>query len=78
MHYYGIGPNAKYIISRGIEQEKWDYVGVAHAIFAFSWLTLTEEYGEAVILKQAFDGGRDAFDYDAQDLVYDTCSCDLR
>jgi hypothetical protein len=72
MHYYGIGPNAKYIISRGIQQEKWDYVGVAHAMFAFSWLTLTEEYGEAVILKQAFDGGRDAFDYDAQDLVYDS------
>lgn len=72
MHYYGIGPNAKYIISRGIEQEKWDYVGVAHAIFAFSWLTLTEEYGDAVILRQAFDGGRDAFDYDAQQLVYDS------
>jgi hypothetical protein len=72
MHYYGIGPNAKYIISRGIEQEKWDYVGVAHAIFAFSWLTLTEEYGDAVILRQAFDGGRDAFDYDPQQLVYDS------
>jgi len=71
MHYYGIGQNAKYIISRGRDQQKWDYVGVAHAIFAFSWLTLTEEYGE-VILKQAFDQSRDQFDYDAQSLVYDT------
>ena len=71
MHYYGIGANNMYIISRGIEQQKWDYVGVAHAIFAYSWLTLTEEYGE-VILKQAFDGGRSQFDYDPQSAVYDT------
>lgn len=71
MHYYGIGQNAKYIISRGRDQQKWDYVGVANAIFAFSWLTLTEEYGE-VILKQAFDQGRDQFDYDPQSAVYDT------
>lgn len=71
MHYYGIGQNAKYIISRGRSQQKWDYVGVANAIFAFSWLTLTEEYGE-VILKQAFDQGRDQFDYDPQSAVYDT------
>ncbi|MBY0481950.1 MAG: SusD/RagB family nutrient-binding outer membrane lipoprotein, partial [Chitinophagaceae bacterium] len=71
MHYYGIGQNAKFIISRGIDQQKWDYVGVAHAIFAYSWLTLTEEYGE-VILRQAFDQSRDQFDYDPQSLVYDT------
>lgn len=71
MHYYGIGANAKFIISRGRAQEKWDYVGVANAIFAFSWLTLTEEYGE-VILKQAFDAGRSTFDYDPQSAVYDT------
>ena len=71
MHYYGIGANAKFIISRGIQQQKWDYVGVAHAIFAFSWLTLTEEYGE-VIMRQAFDASRSTFDYDQQSDVYDS------
>ncbi|MES2005691.1 MAG: SusD/RagB family nutrient-binding outer membrane lipoprotein [Bacteroidota bacterium] len=71
MHYYGIGANAKYIISRGLAQQKWDYVGVANAIFAFSWLTLTDQYGD-VILKEAFDGGKDAFNYDPQSAVYDT------
>ncbi len=71
MHYYGIGANAKYIISRGIEQKKWDYVGVAHAIFAWSWLTTTEEYGE-VIMRQAFDTERQQFDYDMQSDVYDS------
>jgi len=71
MHYYGIGANAKFIISRGIDQQKWDYVGVAHAIFAFSWLTLTEEYGE-VILREAFDAGKSTFAYNQQSDVYDS------
>ncbi len=71
MHYYGIGPNAKYIISRGTAQKKWDYVGVATAIFAWSWLTLTEEHGE-VIMRQAFDTERQQFDYDQQADVYDS------
>lgn len=71
MHYYGIGANAKYIISRATEDKKWDYVGVAKAVFAFSWLTTTEEYGE-IIVRQAFDKTRDQFDYDPQSLVYDT------
>ena len=71
MHYYGIGANAKYIISRGAAQQKWDYVGVSYAIFAFSWLTLTEQYGE-VILKEAFNTSQSQFNYDTQSDVYDT------
>lgn len=71
MHYYGIGANAKYIISRGTAQQKWDYVGVAHAIFAFSWLTLTEQYGD-VILKEAFNTSQSQFNYDQQSVVYDS------
>ena len=71
MHYYGIGANANYIISRGRGQQKWDYVGVAYAIFAFSWLTTGEQYGD-IIVREAFDGGRSQFDYDPQSLVYDT------
>ncbi len=71
MHYYGIGANAKFIISRGIQQQKWDYVGVAHAIFAYSWLTLTEQYGE-VILKEAFDASKNTFKYDTQAEVFDS------
>ena len=71
MHYYGIGANAKYIISRGTAQQKWDYVGVAHAIFAFSWLTLTEQYGE-VILKEANNTSQSQFNYDQQSVVYDS------
>ncbi len=71
MHYYGIGANAKYIISRGRAQEKWDYVGVANAVFAYSWLVTAEEYGE-IIVREAFDGSRSQFNYDPQSLIYDT------
>lgn len=70
-HYYGIGQNALFVINNGRAQQKWDYVGVSQAIFAWSWLTLTEQYGE-VILKEAFDVTRDHFDYDPQSAVYDT------
>jgi len=71
MHYYGIGQNNKRIIEWGIEQQKWDYVGVAHAIFAWSWLTLTEHHGE-VILREAFNTSLQQFKYDPQPDVYDT------
>jgi hypothetical protein len=71
MHYYGIGANAKYIIAKSRSEQKWDYTGVANAIFAWSWLTTAEEYGD-IILKEAFDPSRSQFDYDPQSAVYDT------
>lgn len=54
MHYYGMGQNLQRMIDWSKEEKKWDYTGVGHAILAWSWLTLTTTYGEA-ILKQAFD-----------------------
>ena len=70
-HYYGIGQNANRIIEWGTEEKKWDYVGVAHAIFAWSWLTLTEKHGP-VILQDAFNTSLQQFRYDSQYVVYDT------
>lgn len=66
MHYYGMGSNLGRMIEWAIEEEKWDYAGVGYAIRAWSWLTLTTMYGEA-ILKQAFDPNRLVFDYDSQE-----------
>ncbi|MBS1671533.1 MAG: SusD/RagB family nutrient-binding outer membrane lipoprotein [Bacteroidetes bacterium] len=71
MHYYGIGANGMYIIRTARQQQKWDYLGVMEAIFAWSWLTTTEQYGE-IILKEAFDASRSQFDYDPQSAVYDS------
>jgi len=70
--YYGMGQNVNRIIEWGIEQEKWDYVGVAYAIRAWSWLELTNQYGEA-ILKEAFNTSLSQFHYDTQPEFYDSC-----
>ncbi|WP_158559286.1 SusD/RagB family nutrient-binding outer membrane lipoprotein [Deminuibacter soli] len=71
MHYAAVGQNLNQIINWGSQQQKWDYVGAAWAIRAWSWLTLGDEYGN-VILKEAFDNSRTQFDYDSLSMVYDT------
>lgn len=70
MHYYDIGQNCVKMIQWGTEDKKWDYVGVGKAVFAWSWLTLTDYYGE-VILKEAFNTSLLTFHYDTQPEVYD-------
>ncbi|MET0392707.1 MAG: SusD/RagB family nutrient-binding outer membrane lipoprotein [Chitinophagaceae bacterium] len=70
MLYYGQGANLNRVIEWGTEQKKWDYVGVAHAIRAWAWLTTTDMHGE-IIVRQAFDPDRLVFEYDSQEAVYD-------
>jgi len=72
MHYTGDGQNITKIIEWGTQQKKWDYVGVAWAVRAWSWLALSDEYGN-IILREAFDLSRTQFDYDTvQAEAYDT------
>lgn len=68
-HYYDIGQNNMNMIKWAEEEKKWDYAGVGKAIFAWSWLQMTDVQGE-VILKQAFDQSRITFSYDTQEEVY--------
>ncbi len=70
MHYYDIGQNNMKLIQWATEEKKWDYVGAGKAIFAWSWLTLTDIYGD-VILKEAFNTDLITFKYDTQPEVYD-------
>jgi hypothetical protein len=70
VHYYDFGENLVKVIKWGTEEKKWDYVGVANAIFAFSWLTLTDIHGE-VTLKEAFNPSQLTFKYDTQPEVYE-------
>jgi hypothetical protein len=69
MHYYGMGQNLGRMIEWAAEEGKTDFVGVGYAIRAWSWLQLTNMYGEA-ILRQAFDANRLVFDYDSQENIY--------
>jgi len=72
MHYTAVGQNLNRVVEWGTQQKKWDYVGVAWAIRAWSWLTLSDEYGN-IILREAFDLSRTQFDYDTlQSEAYDT------
>ena len=68
-HYWSIGKNIDLIIEDATAKEQWDYVGVAQAIRAWSWQTLTDYYGDA-ILKQAWEPNRYVFDYDSQQDIY--------
>ncbi|MBM3416813.1 MAG: SusD/RagB family nutrient-binding outer membrane lipoprotein [Bacteroidetes bacterium] len=69
MHYYGMGQNLGRMIDWAAEEGKTDFVGVGYAIRAWSWLTMTNMYGDA-ILRQAFDANRLVFDYDSQEDMY--------
>ena len=69
--YFGQGQNVNKIIEWGTQQQKWDYVGVAWAIRAWGWLTLTNEYSDAP-LQQAFNTSLSQFKYDTQDMFYDS------
>ena len=68
-HYYDIGQNNMKMIDWAIENKQWDYAGVGKAIFAWSWLTITDYHGE-LILKEAFNTDQITFKYDNQDEVY--------
>jgi Starch-binding associating with outer membrane len=70
-HYYGMGQNLNKIVEWGSEEQKWDYVGAAWALRAWSMFEATNQYGE-IILRQAFDQSRQQFSYDAQSEVYDS------
>lgn len=69
-HYWAIGKNIDLIVDESTKTEKWDYVGAAKAIRAWSWQSSTDVYGE-MILKQAWEPNRYIFDFDGQDLVYE-------
>ncbi len=69
MHYYDIGQNNQRMIEWATEEKKWDYAGVGQAISAWSWLTLTDYYGD-VILEDAFRTELITFKYDGQEKVY--------
>ena len=69
MHYYDIGQNNARMIEWATEEKKWDYVGVGQAIFAWSWMTMTDYYGD-IILDDAFHTELITFKYNTQEEVY--------
>ncbi|GAB4032505.1 SusD/RagB family nutrient-binding outer membrane lipoprotein [Spirosoma gilvum] len=69
MNYWNLGQNIQLMLDDAKAKQKWDYSGVAKAIFAWSWQTTTDYHGE-IVLKEAFEPNRYVFDYDTQEEVY--------
>jgi hypothetical protein len=67
--YFGLGKNLNYMIEKGLEKKQYDYVGVAYAIKAWSFQSLTDQHGE-VIFKEAWRDTTYFFHYDSQETVY--------
>jgi hypothetical protein len=70
-HYYGMGQNLNRVIEWGMEEQKWDFVGAAWALRAWTMLECTNQYGE-MILKEAFNTSLQQFHYDSQEEIYDS------
>ena len=69
-HYWNSGINSLNVISDGRNSGRPEYAGAAWALFAFSWLQLTDYHGE-VILDEAFKSEQLTFKYNTQEQVYD-------
>lgn len=70
-HYYGMGQNLNRIVEWGSEESKWDFVGAALALRAWTLFTCTNQYGE-MILREAFNTSLQQFHYDSQEEIYDS------
>jgi hypothetical protein len=67
--YWNLGQNLVDMNNLARTEERWDLLGVGHILKAWGWLVLTDMHGE-IIVKQAIDQNRFAFDYDTQEYAY--------
>ena len=68
-HYFGDGKNLFLIIDDANATNRPTYAGISKAIFAWSLQSTTDWHGD-MIVKQAFEFGRYAFDFDGQEVAY--------
>jgi hypothetical protein len=67
--YWSLGQNLVDMMTKAQAEERWDLLGVAYVLKAWGWQVLTDLHGE-IIIQQAFDESRTAFDYDSQEYAY--------
>lgn len=68
--YWNFGQNLTDMMTKARAEQRWDILGVGYVLRAWGWQTLTDLHGE-IPVKEAYDPGRFAFDYDSQSYVYD-------
>lgn len=68
-HYFGNGKNLFLIMDDAVATNRPAYGGIAKAIWAWSLQSTTDWHGDMVV-KQVFEFGRYAFDFDPQEMAY--------
>ena len=67
--YWSLGQNLIDMNNKATAEQRWDLLGVGLILKAWGWQVLTDLHGE-IIIKEAIDQTRTAFDYDPQDFAY--------
>ena len=67
--YWSLGQNLVDMITKSEAEERWDLLGVGQVLKAWGWQALTDMHGE-IIIQEAIDQTRFAFDYDTQEYAY--------
>jgi len=67
--YWSLGQNLIDMNTKAEAEQRWDLLGVGLILKAWGWQVLTDLHGE-IIIKEAIDPSRTAFDYDPQDFAY--------
>lgn len=67
--YWSLGQNLVDMMTKAEAEQRWDLLGVGYILKAWGWQVLTDLHGE-IIVKQAIDQSRFAFDYDTQEYAY--------
>jgi hypothetical protein len=68
--YWKMGINLSEMISISENEQRWDLAGIGYVLRAWGWQMLTDMHGP-IILKEAFQPGLYAFNYDNENLVYE-------
>jgi len=68
--YWSLGQNLIDMNNKAEAEQRWDLLGVGLILKAWGWQVLTDLHGE-IIVKEAIDPSRTAFDYDTQQFAYE-------
>ncbi|QJR35772.1 RagB/SusD family nutrient uptake outer membrane protein [Gemmatimonas groenlandica] len=67
--YWTLGQNLVDMTNLAEAEERWDLLGVAKVLKAWGWQVTTDMHGE-IIVKEAIDQSKFAFNYDSQEYAY--------
>jgi hypothetical protein len=68
--YWSYGQNLVDMMNIARAEQRWDVLGVGYILKASGWQNLTDLHGE-IIVREAIDPSKFAFNYDDQEFVYE-------